>query len=58
MIAESLGKNKKGIIPVISKVRDHHSLLSFYLDGQKINFYIFSERNKKTKLKKVYFQIY
>jgi len=55
LIAESLGKNKKGIIPIISKgPRDHHSLLQLYLDGPKDKFfYVFSERNKnKTKLGK------
>ena len=55
LIAESLGKNKKGIIPIISKgPRDHHSLLQLYLDGPKDKFfYIFSERNKgKTKFKR------
>ena len=44
LIAESLGKNKKGIIPIISKgPRDHHSLLQLYLDGPKDKmFYVFS----------------
>ena len=58
LIAESLGKNEKGIIPVISKgPRDHHSLLQLYLDGPKDKFfYVFSERNKKkTKLGKSLF---
>ena len=58
LIAESLGKNKKGIIPVISiGPRDHHSLLQLYLDGPKDKFfYVFSERNKnKTKLRKSLF---
>lgn len=36
LIAESLGKNKKGFLPVISNVpKDHHSLLQLYLDGPK-----------------------
>ena len=55
LIAESLGKNGKGIIPFISiGPRDHHSLLQLYLDGPKDNFfYIFSikgiRETKKTK---------
>jgi len=52
LLAESLGKNKKGFIPVISSApKDHHSLLQLYLDGPKDKvFYIFS-LNKKSKLK-------
>ena len=48
MIAESLGKNKKGFMPVISNVpKDHHSLLQLYLDGPKDKiFYIFSLEEK------------
>ena len=54
LFAESLGKNKKGFIPVISNApRDHHSLLQLYLDGPKDKvFYIFSSSkrgNLKTK---------
>ena len=44
LIAESLGKKKKGFLPVISNApQDHHSLLQLYLDGPKNNiFNIFS----------------
>ena len=36
LIAESLGKNNKGFLPIISNVpKDHHSLLQLYLDGPK-----------------------
>ena len=55
LIAESLGKKKKGILPIVSiGPRDHHSLLQLYLDGPKDNFfYIFSFKEikniKKTK---------
>ena len=44
LIAESLGKNGKGFLPLISKApKDHHSLLQLYLDGPKDKlFYIFS----------------
>ena len=52
LLAESLGKKGKGIIPIISGApKDHHSLLQLYLDGPKDKtFYIFSCKNKK-KLK-------
>ena len=48
LIAESLGKRKKGVLPVISNVpKDHHSLLQLYLDGPKDKlFNIFSFENK------------
>ena len=52
LIAESLGKNGKGILPVVSSApRDHHSLLQLYLDGPKDKlFYIFSLKpNKEIK---------
>ena len=55
LIAESLGKKGKGILPVVSPVpRDHHSLLQLYLDGPKDKlFYIFSLTcNKKMKINK------
>ena len=36
LLAESLGKNKKGFLPVVSNApKDHHSLLQLYLDGPK-----------------------
>ena len=46
--AESLGKNNKGIFPIISTMpKDNHSLLQLYLDGPKNNFYtFFSVKNK------------
>ena len=53
LIAESLGKKGKGILPVISSApRDHHSLLQLYLDGPKDKlFYIFSlDLNKSMKI--------
>ena len=53
LIAESLGKKGKGMLPVISTApRDHHSLMQLYLDGPKDKlFYIFSlNQNKKMKI--------
>ncbi len=55
LIAESLGKKGKGILPIVSPApRDHHSLLQLYLDGPKDKlFYIFSMKlNKEIKIKK------
>ena len=57
LLAESLGKNKKGIFPIVSSMpRDNHSLMQLFLDGPKNNFYtIFSAREKKLeKLDKNY----
>ena len=50
LLAESLGKNKKGFIPVISNApKDHHSLLQLYLDGPKDKiFYVFSLKKAKS----------
>ena len=42
LIAESLGKNAKGILPFISTMpKDNHSLMQLYLDGPKKNFFTF-----------------
>ena len=58
LIAESLGKKQKGLIPIVSLApKDNHSLLQLYLDGPKDKiFYIFSGTpNKRLKIKKNYF---
>ena len=57
LIAESLGKKSKGIIPLISKMpRDNHSLMQFYLDGPKKSFYTFFSTFEKNsdKIQKRY----
>ena len=42
LIAESLGKKSKGILPLISTMpKDNHSLMQFYLEGSKKSFYTF-----------------
>ena len=42
LVAESLGKKGRGILPVISLVpKDNHSLMQLYLDGTKNNFFTF-----------------
>ena len=58
LIAESLGKEGRGILPVVSPApRDHHSLLQLYLDGPKDKlFYIFSlELNTNMKINNKFF---
>tara|TARA_A100001011_G_scaffold348621_1_gene386580 strand:+ start:861 stop:2078 length:1218 start_codon:yes stop_codon:yes gene_type:complete len=51
LVAESLGKQNKGFLPVISNApKDHHSLLQLYLDGPHNKlFYIFSFEKKSLK---------
>ncbi len=54
LIAESLGKNKKGVLPIISNMpKDNHSVMQLYLDGFKNNFYtfFFVNENNSTKIK-------
>ena len=54
LIAESLGKNKKGLLPIISNMpRDNHSVMQLFLDGFKNNFYTFFyvHENNSTKIK-------
>ncbi len=42
LVAESLGKKSKGILPIISSMpKDNHSLMQLYLDGPKNSFYTF-----------------
>ena len=52
LIAESLGKKSKGIIPLVSTMpKDNHSLMQLYLDGPKNSFYTFFsvlEKNSST----------
>ena len=51
LVAESLGKKGKGILPMISTMpKDNHSLMQYYLDGAKNNFFTFffmKEKNSK-----------
>ena len=48
LTAESLGKNNKGIFPIISSMpKDNHSLLQLYLDGPKNNFFTFFAVSKQ-----------
>jgi len=49
LISESLGKQKKGFLPVISNMpKDNHSIMQLYLDGAQNNFFtFFSLKNQK-----------
>ena len=52
LIAESLGKKSKGILPFISTMpKDNHSLMQFYLDGPKKSFYTFFFALDKNSIK-------
>jgi glucose-6-phosphate isomerase len=53
LIAESLGKKSKGLLPIVSSMpKDNHSLMQLYLDGPKKSFYTFFNTldNKEVKL--------
>ncbi len=42
LVAESVGKKSKGILPIISIMpKDNHSLMQYYLDGKKNHFFTF-----------------
>jgi len=48
LIAESLGKKGKGIMPIISTMpKDNHSVMQLYLDGPKNNFFTFFHVKEK-----------
>ena len=48
LIAESLGKKNKGLLPIISTMpKDNHSVMQLYLDGFKKNFFTFFYVNEK-----------
>ena len=42
LVAESLGKDSKGILPMVSSMpKDNHSLMQLYLDGPRNSFFTF-----------------
>ena len=42
LVAESLGKNKNGLLPIVSNMpKDNHSVMQLYLDGFQNNFFTF-----------------
>ena len=51
LVAESLGKKSKGILPIVSQMpKDNHSMMQLYLDGPKNNFFTFFDvYNKKSE---------
>ena len=54
LVAESLGKRKKGILPIISNMpKDNHSVMQLYLDGFQNNFFTFFhvKENNSQKIK-------
>ena len=58
LIAESLGKNRKGILPIVSNMpKDNHSVMQLYLDGFKNNFftffYVHDQKSDKIKNSKI-----
>jgi len=53
LVAESLGKKKKGLLPIISNMpKDNHSVMQLYLDGTDNNFFTFFSvnQNKSEKI--------
>ena len=56
LVAESLGKKSKGILPIVSQMpKDNHSVMQFYLDGPKNNFFTFFDvyNQKSEKINKL-----
>jgi glucose-6-phosphate isomerase len=58
LIAESLGKEKRGILPIISNMpKDNHSVMQLYLDGFQNNFftlfYVDEEKSEKINNKMI-----
>ena len=52
LVAESLGKKKKGLLPIVSNMpRDNHSVMQLYLDGFENNFFTFFYVNEKKSQK-------
>ena len=42
LVAESLGKHQKGLLPIVSNMpKDNHSVMQLYLDGFQNNFFTF-----------------
>ena len=59
LVAESLGKDSKGVLPIISEMpKDNHSLMQLYLDGNKNSFFTFFDiknyNSPKIKKKRIF----
>ncbi len=58
LVAESLGKKSKGLLPIVSNMpKDNHSVMQLYLDGFQNNFFTFfycnEAHSKKLKSSKI-----
>ena len=52
LVAESLGKKKQGLLPIISNMpRDNHSVMQLYLDGFQNNFFTIFYVNNNNSLR-------
>ena len=52
LVAESLGKNNTGILPIVSNMpKDNHSVMQLYLDGFQNNFFTFFFVKEKQSFK-------
>ena len=52
LVAESLGKNNTGILPIVSNMpKDNHSVMQLYLDGFQNNFFTFFFVKEKQSIK-------
>ncbi|MDC3186279.1 glucose-6-phosphate isomerase, partial [Candidatus Pelagibacter sp.] len=52
LVAESLGKKNKGLLPIVSNMpKDNHSVMQLYLDGSKNNFFTFFYVHEKNSQK-------
>ena len=61
LVAESLGKDSIGILPIVSNMpKDNHSVMQLYLDGYKNNFFTFFyvNENKTPKINNIIFNKY
>ncbi|MDA9643635.1 glucose-6-phosphate isomerase [Candidatus Pelagibacter sp.] len=57
LVAESLGKKNKGLLPIVSNMpKDNHSVMQLYLDGFKNNFFTFFyvQENQSEKINNNY----
>ena len=58
LVAESLGKDSVGILPIVSNMpKDNHSVMQLYLDGYQNNFFTFFyvNENKTPKVNNIVF---
>ena len=61
LVAESLGKKKLGILPIVSNMpKDNHSVMQLYLDGFQNNFFTFffvKEKNSTNIKNKQFYRL-